>query len=107
MKTKYFTKNKHGKIEFTESELKNLLDEIYNDGYWDGTRSTYVYQTPYRWEPFTYTTSTASNSSNCTLLKGMNVQSTSNTSTPKTNSVTNSSTTYKWVAQTLADKYKK
>lgn len=106
MKTKIFTKNKNNKIEFTEQELKKLLDEIYNDGYWDGTRSTYVYQTPYRWEPFTYTTTTASNSSNYTLT-GNNVQTTSNTSTPKTNSATNSSTTYKWVAQTLADKYKK
>ena len=36
MKTKFFTKNNKGKVEFTEKELKKLLDEIYNEGYFDG-----------------------------------------------------------------------
>ena len=46
MKVKVFIKNQEGKIEFTEDELRELLDEIYNEGYWDGTKK-YVYTTPY------------------------------------------------------------
>ena len=63
MKTKFFTLNKDNKIEFTEKELKALLDEIYNDGYWDGKRQyTYVYNTPHwDWNKVYYTT-TATNS---------------------------------------------
>lgn len=47
MKTKVFTKNEKGKIEFTEKELKALLDEIYNEGYHDGKDRSYIYTTPY------------------------------------------------------------
>lgn len=47
MKTKFFVKNKDGKIEFTEYELKKLLDEIYKEGYADGKNQNYVYTTPY------------------------------------------------------------
>lgn len=36
MKIRCFSKNKNNKIEFTETELKQLLDEVYNDGYSDG-----------------------------------------------------------------------
>lgn len=64
MKTKVFTKNKDGKIEFTESELKRLLDEIYDDGYNDGKKKcTYTYTTPYRYPyiPYYYTTCNGSN----------------------------------------------
>lgn len=46
MKVKVFTKNQNNKIEFTEDELRKLLDEIYNEGYWDGAKK-YVYTTPY------------------------------------------------------------
>lgn len=53
MKTKIFTLNENNKIEFTENELKSLLDEIYNDGYNDGNRK-YYYTTPYRY-PYYYT----------------------------------------------------
>ena len=30
---KVFSTNKNGKIEFTEKELENLLNEVWNDGY--------------------------------------------------------------------------
>lgn len=52
MKTKIFTKNKNGKIEFTEAELKILLDEIYNEGYNDGKSRSYIYTTPTRTIPW-------------------------------------------------------
>ena len=61
MKTKVFTKNKNGKIEFTEKELKALLDEIYDDGYADGSKK-YYYTTPYYYHtPYWYTTTPLSN----------------------------------------------
>lgn len=71
MKTKIFTKNKQGKIEFTERELKALLDEIYNDGYNDGSKK-YYYTTPYYYHwpyygsttPITYCTTNASTAGN-------------------------------------------
>ena len=45
---KVFTKNKQGKIEFTESELKKLLDEVYQDGYQDGKgQHVYWYSPPW------------------------------------------------------------
>lgn len=52
MKTKIFTKNEKGKIEFTENELKILLDEIYNEGYNDGKSKSYIYTTPYTPKPW-------------------------------------------------------
>ena len=52
MKTKIFTKNENGKIEFTENELKKLLDEIYNEGYYDGKSRSYIYTTPYTSKPW-------------------------------------------------------
>lgn len=54
MKSKVFKKNKYGKIEFTESELKEVLDEIYNEGFNDGNNSYYYYNTPYRYKPYPY-----------------------------------------------------
>ena len=56
MKTKIFTKNEKGKIEFTEKELKNLLDEIYNEGYNDGKSKSYTYTTPIYTNPWWYGT---------------------------------------------------
>jgi hypothetical protein len=52
MKTKIFTKNEKSKIEFTEKELKALLDEIYNEGYNDGKSRSYIYTTPTRTTPW-------------------------------------------------------
>ncbi len=61
MLTRVFTKNKSDKIEFTEKELKELLDEIYEYGYKEGKgEKTYTYTSPSWWtlqKPFyTYTT---------------------------------------------------
>ena len=57
---KVFTKNKNGKIELTEKELKQLLD----DSYWEGYRANdrYVYTTPNVWPYYSpyYWTSTGS-----------------------------------------------
>ena len=50
MVTKTFVKNENGKIEFTEKELSEVLDEIYRDGYEAGKgREIYTYTTPYWW----------------------------------------------------------
>lgn len=52
---KVFTKNKQGKIEFTESELKKLLDEVYQDGYQDGKgQHVYWYSPPWWYHGYGY-----------------------------------------------------
>ena len=56
MKIKVFTKNKDGKIEFAEDELKKLLDEVYWEGYNDHPY-TFTWQTPSwspSWSPFVW-----------------------------------------------------
>ena len=53
MKIKVFTKNKDGKIEFAEDELKKLLDEVYWEGYNDHPH-TWTWQTP-SWSPYVWT----------------------------------------------------
>lgn len=63
MLTKVFTKNKNDKIEFTEKELKELLDEIYEYGYKEGKgQKIYTYTSPNWWtlqKPYyTYCTTT-------------------------------------------------
>ena len=68
MKTKFFILNNQNRIEFTEKELKDLLDEIYNEGYRDG-KKTYVYRTPWYYSPFPVYTTT-SDSSTITINKG-------------------------------------
>lgn len=40
---KVFTTNKNGKIEFTEKELENLLNEVWNDGYRSNTNRYWWY----------------------------------------------------------------
>lgn len=62
MKVKVFTLNDKGKIEFTEDELKELLDEIYNAGYYDATHPGYIYYTPWKYWQSPYYTTTASSS---------------------------------------------
>ncbi len=50
MITKTFTKNEKGKIEFTERELKELLDEMYQYGYHEGKgHKTFIYTSPSWW----------------------------------------------------------
>lgn len=45
---RHFDKNKNGKIEFTESELKSLLDEVYNQGKRDGQANNgFYWSSPY------------------------------------------------------------
>lgn len=86
MMIKIFTKNKNNKIELTEKELKDLLDEAYWDGYRANTETTYTYATPHRWyDPYVCTaTSTGVTLSN-------NIVDTSNFTTTAT--LNNSQTT--------------
>lgn len=53
MMIKIFSKNENNKIEFTEEELKKLLDEVYKEGYNDGkNNNVYTYYTPsITWTP--------------------------------------------------------
>ena len=64
MISKTFIKNEKGKIEFTERELKELLDEVYQNGYQEGKGTpVFIYTSPSPWklnQPYyTYTTTTA------------------------------------------------
>lgn len=65
MKVKVFTKNQKGKIEFTEDELRKLLDEIYNEGYWDGKGNNYFYTTPSYTYTYPYTVTATATSVDC------------------------------------------
>lgn len=40
---KVFTTNKNGKVEFTEKELENLLNEVWRDGYNSNTNRYWWY----------------------------------------------------------------
>ena len=42
MMVKVFTKNENGKIEFTEEELKKLLNEVFYEGYNSNNYSYYI-----------------------------------------------------------------
>lgn len=66
MLIKVFTKNANNKIELSEKELKDLLDEAYWDGYYSTQHGiTYTYTSPkLRWEPYVFTNNT---SSECTI----------------------------------------
>lgn len=81
MKSKVFKKNKYGKIEFTESELKKVLDEIYDEGYMDGSSSNYYYTTPYRYKPYPYYYTWCSNATdpNTVTAEGVSVGTTTAT----------------------------
>ena len=52
---KIFTLNKNGKIELTEKELKQLLDNVYWEGYRDNNKS-WTYTTPLTYPYYTTTT---------------------------------------------------
>lgn len=81
MKTKIFTKNEKGKIEFTEAELKKILDEIYNEGYNDGKSRSYTYTTPIRTTPLWYGTY-------CTAGSTTDAKYTTNTTTSGSSAIT-------------------
>lgn len=56
---KVFTLNKNNKIELSEKELKQLLDDAYWEGYREGNRTTYTYTSPSILStPYTWTTTT-------------------------------------------------
>lgn len=60
---KTFKPNKNGKIEFTKEQLKNLLDEVWRDGYNVGYARNYTWRSPWYydpWYPITWTTTTGS-----------------------------------------------
>lgn len=56
---KIFTLNKNKKIELTEKELKQLLDQVYWEGYRDNNKSSWTYTTPLTC-PYITTTTTDS-----------------------------------------------
>lgn len=41
-RVKVFSPNENGKIEFTKREIEKLLQEIYNEGYRDGSQSKWT-----------------------------------------------------------------
>jgi hypothetical protein len=52
----FFVLNSKGKIELTPQELDQLLDDIYNEGYRDGSvYNRYIINTTPTWEPSTAT----------------------------------------------------
>lgn len=63
MLIKVFTKNKDGKIELTEEELRKVLDEAYWEGYRNKPLSdTITWTSPQWWnQPYYTTTTTSSN----------------------------------------------
>lgn len=62
MLIKVFTKNKDGKIELTEEELRKVLDEAYWEGYNNKPSNTITWTSPEWWkQPYYTTTATSSN----------------------------------------------
>lgn len=45
MKIRVFTFNSNGKIEFTEEELRKLLDDSYWEGYY-ASKESWIYTSP-------------------------------------------------------------
>ena len=77
MIVKTFTRNKNNKIEFTGEELKELLDEVYRDGYKDGKEDNityYTYCTP-KWSPEPWWTYVTCNDSSNTTSGYINITS--------------------------------
>ena len=70
---KVFTTNKNGKIEFTEKELENLLNEVWNDGYRSDTKRYWWYS------PITTGTITTPNIYTTTSTNGSTVTYATNT----------------------------
>ena len=90
MITKVFTKDKNGKISFTEEELQKLLDEIANKAYEEGKEAGKNQNTniwPYVWYPNWYNDriSWTSNTNDPirTTVSGITINSTSNNYTDK------------------------
>jgi len=86
---KAFTKNKQGKIEFTQTELDQLLNDVWRDGYNEGKNSDYTWTSPYyRWPTITttpyYTTSTVTLNGETTVSTEKNSITTKPTSEKET-----------------------
>jgi len=56
MKPYVFTKDKEGKIVFTEKELRRLLDDVYEEGKKDGAWKPYVWNPSWTADKWTVTT---------------------------------------------------
>ena len=67
MMVKVFTLNKNNKIELTEKELKQILDEAYWEGYRNGSHTTYTYTSPSILTPYYSTTCTNGTTGSITL----------------------------------------
>lgn len=72
---KVFTLNKNGKIELTEKELKQLLDNVYWEGYRDNNKS-WTYTTPltYPYYSTTCSTTTADSITLGSTIKGNEIK---------------------------------
>ena len=68
---KVFTLNKNGKIELTEKELKQLLDNVYWEGYRDNNKS-WTYTTPLSYSY--YSTITADSITLGSTIKGNEIK---------------------------------
>lgn len=64
MLIKVFTKNKEGKIEFTEEELRKVLNEAYLEGYNSRNNNTITWPSPKWWDEPYYTTTTTTTTLN-------------------------------------------
>lgn len=72
---KHFEKNKNGMIEFTESELKSLLDEVYNQGKRDGRdNGGFYWSSPWVNSPYCSLPTNISNITTTTLNDYLNNQ---------------------------------
>lgn len=85
--TRTFMKNKKGLIEFTETELKKLLDEVYNSGYYAGKCPSVIWTSPYYGY---YYNSCDSNSGTVVLTTPSSISSVT-TSNPDYNTTTTTS----------------
>lgn len=56
MKPYIFTKDREGKIVFTEKELRKLLDDVYEEGKKDGAWKPYVWNPSWTTDKWTVTT---------------------------------------------------
>lgn len=86
---KVFTLNKNGKIELTEKELKQLLDDAYWEGYRENTH-TWTYTSPNTWSPYTWTTTTCNGTTGSITLTSTGLGDTNySTNTPTSNVAVN------------------
>ncbi len=91
MRAKVFIKNCNDKIEFTEDELQKLLDEVYDEGYKDGSyRKGYFTYTIPNYEKYNITTTPNYGE------KWWTTVSCSTNSSDSSNNVKTNSTRFKW-----------